>query len=63
MPDGSLLSGITRESIMEIARELGIEVKECRITPSMLYTADEIFLCGTAMEIKTCDKRRWKNYR
>lgn len=46
-----ILAGITRESIFEMARELKIQVKERSVTPDELYTADEVFLCGTAAEI------------
>jgi len=47
----SILEGITRDTVMTIARELGYVVEECRITRDMLWTADEIFLTGTAAEI------------
>lgn len=46
-----ILVGITRESIMDMARELDIHVEERKITVDELYVADEIFLCGTAAEI------------
>jgi branched-chain amino acid aminotransferase len=47
----SILEGITRDTVMTIAREFGYVVEECRITRDMLWTADEIFLTGTAAEI------------
>ncbi|APX93406.1 branched chain amino acid aminotransferase [Halomonas sp. 1513] len=48
----SCLQGITRDSVIELARrELGLEVRERRITRDELYTADEAFLTGTAAEI------------
>jgi len=47
----SILTGITRDSIMILAREAGIEVVERAIPREMLYIADEIFLTGTAAEI------------
>jgi len=47
----SILIGITRASIMTLARELGFEVVEQSIPREMLYIADEIFLTGTAAEI------------
>ncbi len=50
-PLTSILPGITRDSVMEIARDLGIEVIEERFTRDELYLADEAFLCGTAAEI------------
>jgi branched-chain amino acid aminotransferase len=47
----SALEGITRESAMTIAKELGYEVIERPIPRTELYLADEIFLTGTAAEI------------
>ena len=47
----SALEGITRESAMILARELGYEVIERPIPRTELYLADEIFLTGTAAEI------------
>jgi branched-chain amino acid aminotransferase len=47
----SILEGITRDTVMTIAREFGYVVEECRITRDMLWTADEVFLTGTAAEI------------
>lgn len=47
----SLLSGITRDSIITLAEDLGITVKEEGIPREMLYLADEIFLTGTAAEV------------
>lgn len=47
----SILPGITRDSVIELARERGIETQEQLIPREMLYLADEIFLCGTAAEI------------
>jgi branched-chain amino acid aminotransferase len=47
-----LLAGITRGTLMTLAaRELDLEVVERSVNRSELYTADEIFLCGTALEI------------
>jgi branched-chain amino acid aminotransferase len=45
------LEGITRDSVMTIARDLGYEVSECDLLRSDLYSADEAFLTGTAAEI------------
>ncbi|HET7657551.1 MAG TPA: branched-chain-amino-acid transaminase [Bacillales bacterium] len=45
------LEGITREAIIEIARELEYEVKEEPFTRHDVYTADEVFLTGTAAEV------------
>ncbi|NYT73697.1 branched-chain amino acid transaminase [Halomonas sp. QX-2] len=48
----SCLQGITRDSVIQLAQKvLGIEVRERRITRDELYTADEVFLTGTAAEI------------
>lgn len=47
----SLLMGITRASVIEIAKSLDIEVSESDIDRSMLYTADEVFFTGTAAEV------------
>jgi branched-chain amino acid aminotransferase len=49
--DGSLLGGITRDSIMRIAKRDGVEVREQVIPREMLYTADEVFFTGTAAEL------------
>jgi branched-chain amino acid aminotransferase len=45
------LIGITRDSVMKIARDLGIAVHEAELVRTDLYTADEVFVCGTAAEI------------
>lgn len=51
-PSGnSLLPGITRDTVIVLAENLGFQVIERGITRSMLYTADEVFLTGTAVEI------------
>jgi branched-chain amino acid aminotransferase len=47
----SVLEGITRDSVIKIARDKGIEVVETPITRDEVYTADEMFLTGTAAEI------------
>lgn len=45
------LGGITRDSVMKLAADLGNPVKEAMISRSDLYTADEMFCCGTAAEV------------
>lgn len=45
------LEGITRNAVIDIARELGYEVKEEPFTRHDVYTADEVFLTGTAAEV------------
>jgi len=47
----SILPGITRDSVIQIAREMGIEVVETTIQRAALYLADELFFTGTAAEI------------
>ncbi len=47
----SILPGITRDSVVQIAREMGIEVIETSVQRSALYLADELFFTGTAAEI------------
>lgn len=49
--DGTNLSGITRDSTIHIAKELGIEVREGLVAREALYTADELFFTGTASEV------------
>jgi len=45
-----VLDGITRDSLITLAKDLGYEVEEVPITRDQLYTADEVFVCGTAAE-------------
>jgi branched-chain amino acid aminotransferase len=47
----SVLPGITRDSVIEIARSLSIPIVETLIPREMLYIADEVFFCGTAAEV------------
>lgn len=47
----SALSGITRDSVLTIARHLGLPVVEQSIPREMLYIADEVFFTGTAAEV------------
>jgi branched-chain amino acid aminotransferase len=48
----SALSGITRDSVLTIARLLGLTVTEQPIPREMLYIADEVFFTGTAAEVQ-----------
>ena len=48
---GSLLVGITRDSVIRLLRDQGLEVIETAIARESLYTADEVFMTGTAAEI------------
>jgi branched-chain amino acid aminotransferase len=45
------LMGITRDTVITIARDLGYEVRDCRATRDQLYMADEMFMVGTAAEV------------
>ncbi|MBI3755998.1 MAG: aminotransferase class IV, partial [Deltaproteobacteria bacterium] len=59
-PLTSNLKGITRDSVMTIAKDKGFEVKEERFTRDELYIADEAFFTGTAAEltpIREADRR------
>ncbi len=47
----SVLEGITRSTVITLAADLGIPVREQPIPREMLYVADEVFFCGTAVEI------------
>ncbi|MBV8061081.1 MAG: branched-chain amino acid aminotransferase [Alphaproteobacteria bacterium] len=46
------LNGITRRSVIDIARQLGLTVTEQHITPAELSAADEVFITGTAVEVQ-----------
>ncbi len=59
-----VLAGVTRESLMQLAKEEGIPVRERSILRDELYTASEVFLCGTAAEITPVvgiDRRKVSN--
>ena len=47
----SILGGITRDSVITLAREAGYTVTECVLPRESLYTADEVFFVGTAAEV------------
>jgi branched-chain amino acid aminotransferase len=49
--EAGILRGITRETVIEIAKDLNIPVFERNLTIHDLYTADEVFLVGTAAEL------------
>ena len=46
-----ILQGITRDSVVTIARDMGIQIREQVLPREFLYVADELFFCGTAAEI------------
>ncbi|MBC7541560.1 MAG: branched-chain amino acid transaminase [Candidatus Sericytochromatia bacterium] len=50
-PSAAILEGITRESVMILARGFGYEVLEQQMSRDQLYRADEIFMTGTAAEV------------
>jgi branched-chain amino acid aminotransferase len=55
------LAGITAEVVVNLAAKLGYKLTVTNLTPFMLFTADEAFLTGTAMElmpIREVNKRR-----
>lgn len=47
----SILSGITRDTVMTLLRDMGVEVREQILPREMLYLADELFFTGTAAEV------------
>jgi branched-chain amino acid aminotransferase len=47
----SILPGITRDSVIQIAQDLGYPVQETNLIRADLYLADEVFMCGTAAEV------------
>ena len=49
--NGTLLAGITRDSILTVARDLELPVREEPLPREILYAADEVFLTGTASEV------------
>ncbi|CAI5460693.1 unnamed protein product [Closterium sp. Yama58-4] len=50
----SCLPGITRATVIELARHEGIPIEECNITTAQLHAADEIFTTGTMGELTPC---------
>ena len=50
-PEGSILAGITRDSLIQLAADLGWQVAPQPISRDQLYMADEVFVCGTAAEV------------
>jgi len=50
-PRAGILEGITRDSLILLARDLGFSVIEEPISRDQLYVADEVFVCGTAAEV------------
>jgi branched-chain amino acid aminotransferase len=50
-PGDSYVEGITRDSVMKLANDLGYKVTRRKLARDMLYAADEVFICGTATEV------------
>lgn len=50
-PTAAILEGITRDTLLALARDLDLPVIEEHISRDRLYTADEVFVCGTAAEV------------
>jgi len=62
----SILPGITRDSVITLARDLGYRVREEMVPRELLYIADEVFFAGTAVEItpiRSVDKQQVGNGR
>ena len=60
-PLTSVLPGITRDTVMTVLKDRGIEVREDRFTRDEVYIADEVFMTGTAAEVtpvRELDQRR-----
>ena len=51
-PSAPILEGITRDTLVVLAKELGYDVVEQTIARDQLYMADEVFVCGTAAEVR-----------
>jgi branched-chain amino acid aminotransferase len=49
--DAGILEGVTREAVIELAEEAGMEVRQTALTKHDVYIADEMFLTGTAAEV------------
>lgn len=56
----NILAGITRDSVMTIARELGYHVREASLTRAELATANEVFMTGTAAEVTPVREIDWQ---
>ena len=47
----SVLGGITRDTVLHLARQLSVEIRECAVPRELLYLADELFFTGTGVEV------------
>lgn len=59
-PLESVLNGITRDTVISLAADLSLPVIEERIVRDRLYSADEIFICGTAAEVVGVREIDWR---
>jgi len=50
-PADAILEGITRDTVVTLAKDLGIPAVESRLSRDHLYVVDEVFVCGTAAEV------------
>lgn len=50
-PLGAILNGITRDCVMQLARDMDFRVIERQLSRDQMYAADEVFICGTAAEV------------
>jgi branched-chain amino acid aminotransferase len=50
-PLDAILDGITRNTLLAMAADMGIDTEERRVSRDQLYVADEAFVCGTAAEV------------
>lgn len=50
-PRATILEGLTRDTVLTLARDAGYQVVEERLSRDQLYIADEVFVCGTAAEV------------
>jgi branched-chain amino acid aminotransferase len=50
-PAAAILEGITRDTLIVLAQDFGYQIAEMPISRDSLYTADEVFVCGTAAEV------------
>jgi branched-chain amino acid aminotransferase len=51
MASDAILPGITRDSVLTLARDLGLEIREGHLQREAIYIADEVFFVGTAVEV------------
>ena len=49
--EAGILAGVTRDAVIDVARDAGIKVREMPLTKHDVYIADECFLTGTAAEV------------